>query len=86
MISDKRKKLKIVMKQYLGCLGGEGLRMFYLSTVFPNRGLCERLPPILKILVSHNLFSVTNNIQSYLLEELNVIDLIVYKADRWHTR
>ena len=40
---------------------------------------------IFKILVSHNLFSVTNNIQSYLLEELNVIDVIVYKADRWHT-
>lgn len=53
--------------------------------MFPNRGLCERFLPIFKILVSHNLFSVTNNIQSYLLEELNVIDVIVYKADRWHT-
>ena len=49
--------------------------------MFPNRGLCERFLPIFKILVSHNLFSVTNNIQSYLLEELNMIDWNLYKAD-----
>ena len=67
------------------CFRSQGWVLWLRVTMFPNRGLCERFLPIFKILVSHNLFSVTNNIQSYLLEELNVIDVIVYKADRWHT-
>ena len=45
-----------------------------MCTEFPNRKLCERLQPILKNLGSRNIFSVTNNIQSYLLEELNMVD------------
>ena len=64
------------------CFRSQGWVLWLRVTMFPNRGLCERFLPIFKILVSHNLFSVTNNIQSYLLEELNVIDVIVYKADR----
>ena len=64
------------------CFRSQGWVLWLRVTMFPNRGLCERFLPIFKILVSHNLFSVTNNIQSYLLEELNVIDWIVYKAYR----
>ena len=55
-----------------------------VCTEFPNRRLCERLLPIFKKLVSLNIFLITNNIKSYLLEELNIKDRIVYKADRWH--
>ena len=53
-------------------------------SVCRNRRLTIRLLPIFTKLLSRNILSVTNNIQSDVLRELNIVDWIVCKADRWH--
>ena len=73
----KQNKTKLSPKHYINKW------MLHKSSVCRNRHLTVRLPLFFTNLVSRNILSVTNNIQSHVLRELNMIDWIVSKADRW---